>query len=88
MTAARPSDTSFLMICALVLAANALVGIAGCYLYLMADMRVPAESVKDDLIYGAPVLAPLLFPNPASLGIPGTMGVVRSSTFPKENSHY
>ena len=85
--AARPSDTSFLMFCALVLMVNALAGVVGCYLHLMADMRVTAESVKDSLFYGASALAPLLFSNPASLGILGIMGVVRGSTFLKENPH-
>lgn len=64
---------------------NALAGVVGCYLHLMADMRVPAECVTDSLLYGA--LAPLLFSNPASLGILGIMGVVRCSTFQKENPH-
>ena len=85
--AARPSDTSFLKLCALVLVVNALVGVVGCYLHLMADMHVPAESVKDSFLYGAPVLAPLLFPNLALLGILGIMGVVRSSTFLNENKN-
>ena len=88
IAAARPSDTSILMFCALFLVVNALVGVVGCYLHLAADMHVPAESVKDSFLYGPPVLAPLLFPNLALLGILGIMGVVRSSTFLKENSHY
>ena len=75
--AARPSDTSFLKLCALVLVMNALVGVAGCYLHLMADMHVPAESVKDSFLYGAPVLAPLLFPNLALLGILGILSLNR-----------
>ena len=33
-------------------------------------------------------LAPLLFPNLAPLGIPGIMGVVRSSTYLKEKPHF
>lgn len=81
--AARPRGTPFLMLCSLVLVVNALVGIVGCYLHLAADMHVPAESVKDSFLYGAPVLAPLLFPNLALLGILGIMGVSRGKT-PKE----
>ena len=68
IAAVRPSSISFLMLCAVVLAVNALVGVVGCYLHLMTDMHVPAKSVKDTFLYGAPVLAPLLFPSLALLG--------------------
>ena len=75
--AARLRDTSFLKFCALVLAVNALVEVAACYLHLAADMHVPAESIKDSFLYGAPVLAPLLFPNLALLGILGIISLNR-----------
>ena len=78
MTAiARPEDSSFLAFCAIVLGLNGLIGVAGVYLHLSANLPMFARSFKEGFVYGAPALAPLLFPNLALLGILGIMGVSR-----------
>jgi len=78
MTAiARPCNASFLTLCGLILALNGLTGVVGFYLHLSANLAAPAPSVKETFLYGAPVFAPLLFPNLALLGILGIMGVSR-----------
>ena len=72
MTAiSQPRNASFLALCVLILALNGLTGVVGFYLHLSANLAAPAPSVKESFLYGAPVLAPLLFPNLALLGILG-----------------
>ena len=79
MTAiARPHNSPFLIACLLILALNALTGVVGFYLHLSANLHAAAPTLKDSFLYGAPVLAPLLFPNLAILGVMGIMGVMRS----------
>lgn len=73
----RPSNASFLTLCVLILALNGVTGVVGFYLHLSANLAAPAPSVKENFLYGAPVLAPLLFPNLALLGVLGIMGVSR-----------
>lgn len=78
MTAiARPRNASFLTLCVLILVLNALTGVVGFYLHLSANLTAPAPSFKENFLYGAPILAPLLFPNLALLGIIGILGVFR-----------
>lgn len=78
MTAiARLRHAPFLAICVFILALNGLTGVAGFFLHLSANLAAPAVSVRESLLHGAPILAPLLFPNLALLGIIGIMGVSR-----------
>jgi hypothetical protein len=44
------------------------VGVAGFLLHLHANTSIASASVMENFIYGAPIFAPLLFPNLALLG--------------------
>ena len=48
-----------------------LVGVLGFVLHATADLHGPANSIRDNFIYGAPVFAPLLFANLAILALIG-----------------
>ena len=56
-------ERGFLRWCAAILSVQALVGIVGFYYHTIANLDGPSESVLDNFVYGAPSLAPLLFPN-------------------------
>jgi hypothetical protein len=56
-------NRAFLRLTAVVLLIQALVGLLGFYLHVRADLNGPAPRWQDNFIEGAPVLAPLLFPN-------------------------
>jgi len=53
----------YLRLCALVLALQAVVGIAGFVLHSAADLRQPGATLFERVLSGAPPMAPLLFPN-------------------------
>jgi hypothetical protein len=59
----------FLLICAAVLVVQALVGILGFVLHVVADLHGPSRHAFANVVYGAPPLAPLLFPNLVILGL-------------------
>ncbi len=54
---------SYLWLCAIVLAVQAIVGVAGFALHVGADLRQPGATVFERVLTGAPPMAPLLFPN-------------------------
>ena len=56
-------DRRFLQLCALLMLFQALVGIVGFGLHLRADIYGLGPTLFDRLIYGAPVFAPMLFPD-------------------------
>jgi hypothetical protein len=58
-----PVTKSFLRLCAAVLAVQALVGVLGFCLHARANWHGPAVNWFENLVHGAPPLAPLLFPN-------------------------
>ncbi len=60
-------DRAYLTICAAVLGALVLVGLGGFGFHLTAAVRGPAGTLLENLLYGPPVLAPLLFANLAIL---------------------
>ncbi len=60
-------DRAYLAICAVVMGAQVLVGLGGFGLHLTAVVRGPADTLLENLLYGPPVLAPLLFANLAVL---------------------
>ena len=62
---------AYLALCAFVLVIQALVGVAGFVFHAAANLRGPSASVFQNLINGAPPLAPLLFPNLAALALVG-----------------
>src|SRR5262249_33144900 len=54
--------TPYLRLCAVILGVQALVGVLGFALHVLADARQPATSLFDRILNGAPPMAPLLFP--------------------------
>jgi hypothetical protein len=74
---AVPGDRPLLRLAAAILAAQVAVGLLGAYLHLTANLRMPAESLRDRLLYGAPLFAPLLFADLAMLAGLALWGVAR-----------
>jgi hypothetical protein len=64
-------NRSFVLPCAAVLFLQSIVGLLGFYLHTAANLRGPSPQMWDNFIYGAPALAPLLFPNLALLAFIG-----------------
>lgn len=60
---------AYVDLCALVLVVEAGVGLSGFILHATANLRGPSVHAFDNFIYGAPPMAPLLFPNLMVLGI-------------------
>jgi hypothetical protein len=56
-------DRSFLAVCAVVMLVQAAVGLLGFYYHTAANLHGPLPSQFDNFVYGAPAMAPLLFPN-------------------------
>lgn len=67
----------FIGLCAVVLVLEAAVGLWGFVLHAAGNLRGPSIHPFDNFIYGAPPLAPLLFPNLTVLGL---IGIWRLST--------
>ena len=60
-------NRSYVTVCAVVMLAQAAVGLLGFYYHTAANLRGPSASWFDNFVYGAPAMAPLLFPNLALL---------------------
>jgi hypothetical protein len=67
----RRVSRSFINLSAAVLLIEAGVGLWGFVLHTMGNLRGPSIHAFDNFVYGAPALAPLLFPNLMLLGIIG-----------------
>ena len=63
----RPTDRRLLRATLWVLGVQVVVGAAGFLFHLRADLRVPGPSFFQDILYGAPPFAPLLFADLALL---------------------
>jgi hypothetical protein len=61
----------FLTLCAALLLLEAGVGVWGLVLHAQRNLAGPSIHAFDNFIYGAPPLAPLLFPNLVALGLLG-----------------
>jgi hypothetical protein len=61
----------FIDLCAAVLILEAGIGLWGFVLHASANLRGPSIHAFDNFVYGAPPMAPLLFPNLMVLGIIG-----------------
>ncbi|MFL6275507.1 MAG: hypothetical protein ACJ74G_09865 [Blastocatellia bacterium] len=59
----------FLGLCALVLLAQAAIGVLGFLLHGLADLHGPSASLFQNIVHGAPPFAPLLLPNLVLLGL-------------------
>jgi hypothetical protein len=64
-------NRSFLAVCALVMLVQAAVGLLGFYYHTTANLHGPSPSQFDNFVYGAPAMAPLLFPNLVLLALLG-----------------
>ncbi len=62
---------SYIYLAAFVLLLEAGVGIWGFLLHALSNLRGPSIHAFDNFVYGAPPLAPLLFPNLVLLGLIG-----------------
>ncbi len=56
-------DRGFLLACAIVMAIQAAVGILGFGLHAWADWHGTGLTLMDRVVYGAPIFAPMLFPD-------------------------
>jgi hypothetical protein len=72
----------FIDLCATILVLEAGVGLWGFILHAAANLRGPSVHPFDNFIYGAPPMAPLLFPNLMVLGIIA-LWQLRSTTLPE-----
>ena len=61
----------FFTLCFAVLAFQILVGLAGFALHLHADLNGTGKNLFENVVHGAPIFAPLLFPNLAVLAAIG-----------------
>jgi hypothetical protein len=61
----------FVELCGLVLLLEAGVGLWGFILHAMGNLRGPSIHAFENFVYGAPPMAPLLFPNLMLLGVIG-----------------
>jgi predicted ABC-type exoprotein transport system permease subunit len=60
-------NRGYFAICSAVLALQVVLGFAGSALHLQADLQATGQNLFDRIVHGAPVFAPLLFPNLAVL---------------------
>jgi len=58
-----PVTRRYLVLCALVLVLQALVGVLGFVLHSAANWHGPSPDLFDNFLFGAPALAPMLLPN-------------------------
>jgi hypothetical protein len=61
----------FIDVCAAVLVLESAIGLWGFFLHASGNLRGPSIHPFDNFVYGAPPMAPLLFPNLMVLGIIG-----------------
>ncbi|MCH7613787.1 MAG: hypothetical protein IIB45_10570 [Candidatus Marinimicrobia bacterium] len=72
----------FLKLCFWIIGIQVIVGLLGFYFHLVSDFQGPASSFMDNLIYGAPIFAPLLFPNLAILAAIGLWDILDKTIEP------
>lgn len=69
----------FLVLCGAVLVLESAVGLWGFMLHAERNLAGPSVHLFNNLIYGAPPMAPLLFPNLAALGLIGLWQMGRAA---------
>lgn len=74
-----PSDRRLRAACGWVLGVQAVVGVLGFAYHARADLYGPMETAWENILYGAPIFAPLLFANLALLGGIGLWGLAAAS---------
>jgi hypothetical protein len=80
-----PVNRPFFVACALVLLVQAVVGLLGFYYHTAANLRGPSASLFDNFVYGAPAMAPLLFPNLVLLAAIGLWVLLRVENLNRES---
>src|SRR5262249_28247443 len=60
-------NRSYVTVCVGVMGVQVAVGLLGFCYHTAANLRGPSASLFDNFVYGAPAMAPLLFPNLALL---------------------
>jgi len=73
-----PASLSYLKTCGLVVLLQAVVGVGGFFLHLVADIHGPSRSLFQNVVNGAPPFAPLLLPNLMVLSLIGLWVVGRA----------
>ncbi len=71
----------FIDLCAAVLVLEAIVGLWGFVLHTMGNLHGPSVHPLNNFVYGAPPMAPLLFPNLMVLGIIGLWQLRRDEEY-------
>lgn len=61
----------YLVVCISVLLLQGVIGLLGFYFHLTADLQGPSPFLFENIVFGAPILAPLLFPNLTLLALLG-----------------
>jgi hypothetical protein len=69
------TSPGYLRICAAILALQIVVGLLGFSLHLWSNLHAPSGSLRDRLVSGAPIFAPMLFVDLAILGALGLWAV-------------
>jgi hypothetical protein len=69
-------DRSYMGACGIVMLIEVAVGLLGFYYHTVANLDGPSPSRFDNFIYGAPAMAPLLFPNLALLTVIGLVAML------------
>ena len=80
LTFFRPHDRVLRRATVAVLAAVTLVGVVGFALHVQSNLARPAVNLWEGFLYGAPVFAPLLYPNIAVLAAIGLWAAARTAT--------
>jgi len=75
-----PVTRKFVGLCAVVLAVQLVVGVAGFFFHAEANLRGPSVHIWDNLVNGAPPMAPLLFVNLVLLAAIG-LWMIHKGTF-------
>ena len=66
-----PVSARYLKACVAVVLLQAIIGLAGFGLHLLADLHGPSRSLFQNVVHGAPPFAPLLLPNLVLLALIG-----------------
>ncbi|RJP38537.1 MAG: hypothetical protein C4547_04470 [Phycisphaerales bacterium] len=70
-------EPGYIRLSAVVMLVQIIVGLLGFWCHGRANLAAAGDNVKDAFVYGAPVFAPLLFPDLALLGMLGLWAVAR-----------
>jgi hypothetical protein len=79
MTLFTRVDRGFVATCGAVLFIQLIVGLLSFYYHAAANLKGPSPNMLDNFIYGAPPLAPLLFPNLVLLASIGLWDLYRKT---------